>query len=286
MSTAFAPAHITGFFCVHRDADILHTGSCGCGITLSDGVTSTVTTCGSTGTGQSCVYIDGILQNSGPAVDCVGQIAPFGISAHISSDIPSGCGLGASGAGTLATAIAIDDTINLNMGHDQLVQVAHRFEVQNRTGLGDVVGQSIGGLIMRTKAGAPPFGICERIPCPQQEIAYVAMGEISTASVLADEQAISAINRAGADALKELVKKPGIGNFMIQSKKFCISSGIADDTILDAIEAVEAAGGLASQAMLGRTVFAIGGGDAFNALCEFGDVRVSHIDYNGARIVP
>lgn len=285
MSTAFAPAHITGFFKVHRDKDILHTGSCGCGITLAQGVTSTVATSSFAKDKPSCIRIDGIPHTSGPAVDCVKELAPSGTTVDITSCIPSGCGLGASGAGTLATAIAIDDMLKLNLGYDKLVQTAHSVEVQNSTGLGDVVAQATGGLVVRKKAGAPPFGICQRIQCPPQEIAYVAMGEISTASVLSDGHAISTINLAGKTALKEFLQKPCIEMFMTQSKKFTLQTSIADDTVLDAIEAVEAAGGLASQAMLGKTVFATGGDDVIHALEEFGIVMVSHIDTTGARCV-
>lgn len=286
MPTAFAPAHITGFFLVHMDEDILHTGSCGCGITLAQGVTSTVATSSFAKDKPSCVRIDGISHTSGPVVDCVEELAPSGITVNISSCIPSGCGLGASGAGTLATAVAIDHMLILNLGHDRLVQVAHSAEVRNSTGLGDVVAQATGGLVIRTRAGAPPFGICQRIQCPPQEIAYVTMGRISTASVLSDEYAISAINTAGKNALKEFLQKPCLEMFMAQSKKFTIQTGMADDTILDAIEAVEAVGGLASQAMLGKTVFATGGDDVIHALEEFGNVMVSHIDTKGARRMP
>ncbi len=290
MSIAFAPAHITGFFLVHRDDEILHAGSCGCGITLSHGVTSTVTTKSVAGDMLPCVSIDGVPQTCGPAVDCVEILAPssspsLGIAVDIQSCIPSGCGLGASGAGTLATAIAIDDALKLNMSHAEIVQAAHEAEVRNSTGLGDVVAQAIGGLVVRTKAGAPPFGVYERILCPPQEIAYVAMGEIPTASILSDKNAISAINTAGKNALKKFLQKPCIEMFMEQSKQFAMRTGIADDTILDAIEAVEAVGGLASQAMLGKTVFATGGDDIVHALEEFGQVRVSHIDIKGAMII-
>lgn len=285
MSIAFAPAHITGFFLVHRDDDILHTGSCGCGITLSHGVTSTVATRSITKDGHSCVFIDGVPHTRGPAVDCVEELASSGINVDINSCIPSGCGLGASGAGTLATAIAIDDALKLNLSPAAIVQVAHKAEVRNSTGLGDVVAQATGGLVVRTKAGASPFGVCRQIPCRPQEIAYVTMGEISTASILSDKNAISAINRAGKNALKEFLQKPCIEMFMAQSKEFAINSGIIDDAVLDAIEAVEAAGGLASQAMLGKTVFATGGADVVDALGEFGQVLVSHIDTKGAMLI-
>jgi pantoate kinase len=52
--------------------------------------------------------------------------------------------------------------------------------------------------------------------------------------------------------------------------------------VRDAIEAVEAAGGLASQAMLGNTVFAINDN---GALSEFGEVHISRISNAGAHLL-
>lgn len=52
--------------------------------------------------------------------------------------------------------------------------------------------------------------------------------------------------------------------------------------VKDAIEAVEAMGGLASQAMLGDTVFAINDN---GALLEFGDARESRISSTGAHLL-
>jgi pantoate kinase len=52
--------------------------------------------------------------------------------------------------------------------------------------------------------------------------------------------------------------------------------------VKDAIEAVEAKGGLASQAMLGDTVFAMNDN---GALLEFGQVHESRISLAGAHLL-
>ncbi len=69
---------------------------------------------------------------------------------------------------------------------------------------------------------------------------------------------------------------------MIQSAAFARDIELMSTRVKDSIEAVEAAGGLASQAMLGDTVFAINDKDA---LMEFGEVYKSRISNTGAHLL-
>ena len=87
------------------------------------------------------------------------------------------------------------------------------------------------------------------------------------------------INKAGREAMKELVRKPSLDNFMRVSRKFSLHSGLISDKCRDAIEAVEAEGGVASAAMIGDTVFVVGDSEALE---EFGEVRESRISVVGA----
>jgi pantoate kinase len=69
---------------------------------------------------------------------------------------------------------------------------------------------------------------------------------------------------------------------MIQSAAFAKDIELMSPIVRDSIEAVGAAGGLASQAMLGDTVFAINDNDA---LLEFGEVHKSRISNTGAHLL-
>ena len=53
------------------------------------------------------------------------------------------------------------------------------------------------------------------------------------------------------------------------------------EKVRDAVEAVEASGGLASMVMLGDAIFAI---DSSDVLREFGEVRDTRINNCGARL--
>ncbi|WP_424358090.1 hypothetical protein [Methanocella sp. MCL-LM] len=65
------------------------------------------------------------------------------------------------------------------------------------------------------------------------------------------------------------------------SRGFAVDSGLISRRALDAVEAVEAAGGLASMAMLGDTVFST----TADGLAEFGAVKRSRINLTGPVLI-
>ncbi len=195
--------------------------------------------------------------------------------------MPFGAGFGASGAGALGCAYALNSHFDLGLTADQAACFAHAAEVVNGTGLGDVIAQNMGGLVVRLEPGAPGMGRIDRIPVPPLPVDYVVRGPISTRDVLSDQDAMSSVNKAGHAALKELLKRPTLQDFMKLSRRFTVQSGLASDWALDAIEAVEAAGGMASMIMLGDAVFAFGGS---RALQSFGEVHTTTISQRGANL--
>lgn len=274
---AFAPAHISGFFVIDLKTDLRRAGSLGCGICLRDGVTSTVSLAD-----QTRVRINGKEIDAPTTLSVLKRLTHMPLSVETIVSIPVGCGFGASGAGALSTALAANQALGLKQTLNQLADIAHVAEVENRTGLGDVTGQTFGGVVVRKKAGSPSLAGIDRIPCGEPEISWIAFGGIPTKSIISDPNIRKRINRAGKSALKELLRKPALENFMSVSKKFSLEIGLMGDKVRDAIEAVESAGGLASQAMLGEAVFAIGGEEA---LQEFGETKKSIISHAGAHYI-
>lgn len=294
--TAFAPAHITGFFAVRPDPDPVKAGSVGCGLCLETGVTArvtiggTISTPGTTGTlDKADVTGSGsLIRLNGEQIDLptveyvVESLLGAGHSrcvVELTADVPLGFGFGVSGAAALATALAINTDLGQGLTMEQAAAVAHSAEVVNRTGMGDVAGQYACGLVIRTAPGAPGVGAVEKVPVDAMEVSWVCLGEISTSSVLEDEKTMEKINILGQRALKALLKQPGLEYFISLSRDFAFEAGLVSSRAADAIEAVEAAGGLASMAMLGDTVFALGDG---SALMEFGQVGSSRIGTTGA----
>ena len=277
---AFAPAHISGIFIIDIKEDAVLSGSMGCGICLEDGAVTKVYPAEGT-----AVRINGAITEATEAattLTVIKSLTPKPVITETTLSIPIGCGFGASGAGALSCALALNEALSLELTLRELARAAHVAELRNRTGLGDVTGQTFGGIIIRKEAGAPFIGIIDKIPCRDDTISWLSFGEISTKSVLSDDMRKNAINRAGKAKLKELLKKPTLLNFFRQSCAFAKEIELMNPEVKDAIEAVEAAGGLASQAMLGNTVFAINDN---GALSEFGEVHISRISNAGAHLL-
>jgi pantoate kinase len=282
-SAAFAPAHITGFFATRTDPDPVKAGSVGCGMCLETGVTARVKTSTTSTTGTGVLIRLNGDQIDLPTVKYVVRSLPcngrFVQVVDLAADVPLGFGFGVSGAAALATALAINIGQGQGRTIEQAAAVAHTAEVVNRTGMGDVAGQYAGGLVIRTVAGAPGVGAVKKVPVDAVEVSWVCMGEISTSSVLDDWKTMERINILGRQALKALFKRPELKHFMSLSRDFAFGTGLVSSKAADAIEAVEAVGGLASMAMLGDTVFALGDS---SALLEFGQVGSSRIGTTGA----
>ena len=227
------------------------------------------------------IFLNGELSDAPVSRYVLDRLAKSPMIVRTKLDMPLGSGFGASGAGALGCGLALNSHFNLGMMANQVAAVAHCAEVVNRTGLGDVIAQNTGGLVVRLLPGAPGIGRVDRIPVPAIKVNYVVRGPISTREVLSDEKAMNEINSTGKACLKELLAKPTFAEFMRLSRRFTLNIGIASNWALDAIEAVEAAGGMASMIMLGDSVFAIGGGEA---LAEFGKVGSTNVSHRGANL--
>ncbi|MDO9098035.1 MAG: pantoate kinase [Candidatus Methanoperedens sp.] len=274
---AFAPAHISGIFVIDLKKDPILSGSMGAGICLEDGAVTKV--CAAK---ETTVKINSAIAEAPTTLTAIKLLTSQPVLVETTLSIPIGAGFGASGAGALSATLALNEALSLNLTLKELACAAHVAEITNRTGLGDVTGQTFGGIVIRKKAGAPFTVDIDKLPCRNTPISWVSFGEISTKSVLSDDMKKKSINKAGKSRLKELLKKPTLSNFFRQSCSFAKETGLMSPLVMDAIEAVEAVGGLASQAMLGNTVFAINDN---GALWEFGDVHESRISNAGAHLL-
>ncbi len=268
---AFAPAHITGFFYAYDHEDPRRMGSCGCGLTLEAGVHTTARPADATE-----VYIDGRPADAATTRTVIGSLADRPVRVESRIDLPVGGGFGASGAGAFSTALALNEALRLDRTYNELSYVAHTAEVKNGTGLGDVAGMTLGGVVVRLAPGTP--FVLDRIPVASRDIYYVHFGPISTKDVLSDRREKARINEAGKKCLKELLKVPTFERFMGLSREFSLATGLIRPKARDAVEAVEASGGMASMAMLGDTVFST----TPEGLAGFGEVGKSKICLCGA----
>ncbi len=249
----FAPASLTCFFSPKINKDPLRSGSLGVSVALNKGVRVNV----ESSDGIEVVVNGEIWDFS--TVKFVAEKLGFEGKISINMDLPAGCGFGMSGASALATAFAINEALNLNRSFFELSDLAHKAEVVNRTGLGDVVTQSFGGIVVRKSASCPSKCAIDRFLW-NIELDILIMGELPTDRILSDFS-LDKIAKVGRDCLKEFLRNPSVVSLFIQSKRFAIETGLidVDSAVRDVVEAVESEGGLASMVMLGRAVFAVRG---------------------------
>ena len=281
---AYSPSHITGIFAICDDRNPLYKGSIGCGIVLEAGCVTEVSVDDMRqGIG---IEIEGMEGGEASTTEyvCRRMAGEYPIRVSSRFEVPIGAGFGASGAGALSTALALNARLSLGMTLNEVAQIAHLAEVENNTGLGDVIAETYGGVVIRKKPGPPGIGMVDKIILPPEEvkISYVTFGVKATREILRDASIIRSVNEAGRAALKELLKKPDLDTFMRAARDFSLQTGLMSERCRDAIEAVAAEGKVASVAMLGETVFVPGDSEA---LREFGEVRQSRISYSGARII-
>ncbi len=268
----FCPSHITGFFIPKTTKK--GRGALGAGINLSTGV---VIKAERNGTG---IYLNG-KRTEIPPVNSVLESLGVEAGIKVKSSVPLGCGYGVSGACALGTAVAINELFNMGLSLDKLVEIAHTSEITNKTGLGDVSAQKAGGLVIRKSLKPSGVAVIEKFLL-NNAIDTVVFGELSTEDVISDQGLVRRIQKVGMEKLKEFLKNPTLHHFFRVSKEFSIETGLADDRIADILEAIEAHGGMASMAMLGRTVFAINGREILE---EYGQVITAQIDGCGVRII-
>ena len=168
---------------------------------------------------------------------------------------------------------------------EDAIKSSHYAEVQLRTGLGDVLASSFGGIEIRRKAGLPPWGMIEHIPGKYEMVLCVIGKRLATKKILTDSTKIKDIAYYGRYCMKKILEKPSIENLFSLSQIFTKKTGLADKLVLEAIETVKSHG-MASMCMLGNSVFCIGKTDKLcEILSKFGKVYVCTVDQCGARVL-
>ena len=303
-AAAFCPGHVTGLFEIHdQNPDPLRRGSRGAGFSLAQGVVSYVEI-EPADSMRIEILLDKEPQEAPVTRDAVVEVlkaavrdlriplnkdAPKGerarVRVRVTSEVqlPVSQGFGMSAAGALSAALALAKT--LRMGRSEAVRAAHVADVQNRSGLGDVMGASVGGFEIRTAPGLPPYGSVTGFVGYGDAVLCVVGGKLLTKSVLSDAQKRQQVSEAGARALADLLKAPTLDAFLEQSQRFARESGLLTEELERAIHAASPHG-RASMSMLGNSLFAFGNVPRLaDALSRFGEVRVVPVSEAGARLL-
>ncbi len=272
--TAFSPANISCIFSIVENKNPAKKGSLGVGFTVNKGVTVSIKKIKNKAT---------ISFNNKkikfPTVETIVKKLNKNnenLEIRIKSQLPLSCGFGISGASALAAAYALNKLLNLKKSKRELAKIAHIAEVENKTGLGDVVNQYYGGFLIKFK---PSFEfVVKRLSINNKKIHYRIFSKLDTKKIITNKKIKNRINKAGIDSLKKikLLKKQPLNKIIKISKEFSIESGLlkssknsknflghkksqsdffVDKNIIRLIDKIEKNNGNASMIMLGNAVF-------------------------------
>ena len=295
-SSIFVPSHITGFFEIIDDSEPLKKGSRGAGVVLDQGVQTNITI--EDGSGTSTVKVKGkskskLASISYKTIELLKnyyRIDDKNIEIDHEFQIPVGTGFGISAACALGTSLGIARTLKLPLTYNQAASIAHLTEIEMKSGLGDVIAEITGGLVLRLKEGAPGFGRTDKIildrdagsrSLDEYYIISKTLGEIETSSVIEDPIWKEKINQTGKDLMSKLLEKPDIETFFKLSRKFAEETSLMNAEVKEVVDILEEETIGASMAMLGNTAFAL----SQTPDTSVDNVIVSKIDNLGCRFV-
>jgi pantoate kinase len=287
-SSAFCPGHVTAFFEPVENPDAYKKGSRGAGLSLTLGVKTRVKA--RLGRRQNVrVYLNREevpAPTTRSAVERAIGGAAFEIIVQSDVQLPVSQGFGMSAAGALSAVLAVNDALDLALSHTRCVAIAHAAEVEARTGLGDVVPASLGGMDFRMEPGAPPNAIVKRIPVDAEVLLAVLGAPMQTRAVLSDPVKIKSIAEVGKRCVLEFQESSTLPELFRIGRQFAQETGLAQGKVKDAIEAATPYGHC-TMAMLGNSVFAIGQVEPLDALFKgMGAQRYRcKVDGKGARLL-
>jgi pantoate kinase len=259
---AFVPGHITGVFRIFDEKkNPLDCGSIGAGFSVEIGTLTTVSVTENEALEITTIYNDEYIDaNVTKAV--VRRLVEkyerqFKVIVTHKSSLPSGVGFGASGAGALGTALALGHLIDPTMNETTAAGYAHCAEIENRTGLGDVIAQTFGGIEIRTSPGGPGIGKIVSIHNPESQTVVLAGATgLQTHDVLTNPENRDRINAVGDKLVERIIDKPSIETFISCSREFTESIGLSTQRVTAALRDLDNSGfDQSSMVMLGDSVF-------------------------------
>lgn len=262
-ATAFSPGHLTGIFQIcDEPEDPLQKGARGAGVSIDRGVYTTVTAKPASMPSHT-IKINSQVTSEAPVSEWVLRrltpraSRPYRVVVEHRVEIPIGAGFSSSGAGALSLALALNEALDLGLSTLEAAQVAHKAEIECRTGLGSVLACLTGGLGITIEPGAPGIGRPVRFDHRGLAVVYLHLGPIPTPSILLDPALRRRINELGGRLLEELHRDWSPSRFMELSRRFAEHLGLITPRLRGMLERADKEGWLCTMAMLGETLFTV-----------------------------
>ena len=296
---AFVPGHVTGIFRIFdKYDDPLCCGSTGAGFSVTIGTVTSVSVKDHSSPEITTNYnkqrIDAKVTKT--VVQRLTEEYERTLKVHVEheSSLLSGAGFGASGAGALGTALALGHLLDEDIEYEKAAGFAHLAEIENHTGLGDVLAQTFGGIEVRVEAGGPGVGkIKEILHLDSLRVVLAGAPGLKTAEVLTNPETREQINAIGDHLVERIIATPTIETFVDCSRAFSDEIGLKTQRVEDALHELERAGLVnSSMVMLGDSVFCLcEDNDSYIAqrilskYWESNQVSVSEIAPEGGRLI-
>jgi pantoate kinase len=293
IAKAYSPSHITGFYSGVRGESILEQGSLGAGITISKGVRTTVELYDSD-TNNFVIQINGAISRDALVSKYIINEflkkvnKKFLLKVNHEVDMPIGYGIGTSGSAALSLSYALNEALSLQLSDIESAQIAHKAEIECKTGLGTVLSEFYGGLCLRTKAGAPGIGKTSVIKINNYKIAIFCFSPIFTRYFIDSIRKIS--NHECNEMIMKVLKTKKISDFLKLSYEFSSSLGYANTTCNRLIDVLVKNGFTGSTALFGQTVFTIVKENELKTIDNISKdfpakLFISDIENEGARLI-
>jgi len=173
-------------------------------------------------------------------------------------DLPQGCGFGTSGSGALSLALALNGLMGGPLSETHAASLAHRAEVECRTGLGSVLGAWSGGFLHRTLPGAPGTGSTQQLEY-SDDLTGVALvfGPLSTSRLLATPEVQAKMKLAASLTHPSEFRSLSIQEFLVLSRTFADTLQLWTPALLQALNQLQNSPFLFSMLLFGEGLFTL-----------------------------
>jgi len=252
---AFAPGNISCIFSIVKNKNPAKSGSLGVGFTVNEGVLVVIKKLNANK--KNIIFFNNKKIRFKTINSVIEKLTKNNVEVYISSKLPLGCGFGLSGASSLASAYALNKLFNLKKSKKQLAKIAHIAEVENSTGLGDVINQYYGGFLVKFR---PSFEFkVKKLAVKNKDIYYKILEKLDTKKIISNKKIKNSINKSALISLKKIskIKNVNFKEIIDISKEFSLKSGLLHNkNMIDLVKKIEKNNGNASMMMLGNAVFA------------------------------
>lgn len=285
----FVPAHITGFFEIVNNENPILKGSRGAGIALDEGVITETSL--KEGSGKITIKLNNkkSMKNtiSPRAIDILSQqyeldLSDYDICINHQTNLPISAGFGTSAGFALGVSFTLPKLLGLNISFNKCGELAHLTEISESCGLGDVISEMHGGMVIRLKEGSPVLAKIDKIPITKPVYVITkTLSALNTGDFIENPTFQKRINDSGKKLLNSLLLNPSVENFMKLSRQFSENAELIKHELREILDIMDEESICSSMAMLGNTAFCLSDTPDINIeKCIKTKINTSGIKYN------